>query len=100
MDQILKGMLDRSMEVYIDDIVVKFDSCIQHIQDLKEVFKALTDHGIRLNPEKCVFGVEGGKCLGFILTHREIEANLEKCRVITEMQSPENIKEIQKLISR
>jgi len=31
-----------------------------------------------LNPNKCAFGVEGGKFLGFMLTHRGIEANAEK----------------------
>jgi len=34
MDQIFKGMLGRNVEVYVDDIVVKSDSCRQHIQDL------------------------------------------------------------------
>jgi len=55
---------------------------------------------MRLNPDKCVFGVEGRKFLDFMLTHRGIEANPEKCMTITEMRSPENTKEIQKLIGR
>jgi len=53
-DYIFKGMLGRNV-----DIVVKYDSCLQHIQDLKEVFKALQNHGMQLNPKKCVLGVEG-----------------------------------------
>jgi len=69
MNYIFKGMLDRNIEVYVDDIVVKSDSCLQHIQDIKEVFKALRDHGMWLNPVNCVFGVEGEKFLGFMLTH-------------------------------
>jgi len=75
MDYIFKRMLDWNVKVYVDDNVVKSDSCQQHIKDLQEVFQALCDHGIRLNPDKCVFGVEGGKFLGFMLTHRGIEAN-------------------------
>jgi len=55
---------------------------------------------MRFNPDKCMFGVEGGKFLDYMLTHRGIEANPKKCRAITEMRSPENVKEIQKLISR
>ena len=55
MDKIFKGMLDRNAEVYADDIVVKFDYCVQHVKDLKEVFKALRNHGMRLNLEKCVW---------------------------------------------
>ena len=55
---------------------------------------------MRLNPEKCAFGVEGGKFLGFMLTHRGIEANPDKCKVIIEMRSPKNLKEIQQLLGR
>jgi len=40
----------------------------------------------------------GGKFLGFMLTHRGIKANLDKCRAITEMRNPQNVKEVQKLI--
>ena len=55
---------------------------------------------MRLNPEKCTFEVEKGKFLGFMLTHWEIEANLEKCRTIAEMRSPQNVKEVQQLMGR
>ena len=70
------------------------------MSDLKEVFQALRKHRMRLNPDKCVFSVEGGKFLGFMLTHRGIEANLEKCKAIAEMRSPISIKEIQRLVER
>ncbi|XP_015965110.1 uncharacterized protein LOC107488845 [Arachis duranensis] len=52
---------------------------------------------MRLNPEKCAFGVTGGKFLGFILTSRGIEANPEKCQAILDMQSPTTIKDVQRL---
>jgi len=79
---------------------VKSNSCDQHIKDLEKFFEALIRTNMRLNPEKCTFGVEGGKFLSFILTHRGIEANLDKCQTITEMRSPKNIKEVQQLIWR
>lgn len=53
---------------------------------------------MRLNPDKCVFDVEGGKFLGFLLTHRGIEANPEKCKAIAETQSPNIIKGIHRLV--
>ena len=84
----------------MDDIVLKSDSCDQHIKNLEEVFKALRKTNMRLNPEKCVFGVEGGKFLGFMLTHQRIEANTDKCRTITEIISPQNVKEVQQPIGR
>jgi len=84
----------------VDDIVVKSDSCEQHRDDLVEVLEALRWYNMRLNPEKCVFGVEGGKFLGFMLTHRGIEANPDKCQAKVEMRSPKNVKEIQRLVGK
>lgn len=52
---------------------------------------------MRLNLEKCIFSVQGGKFLGFMLTHRGIEANLKKCVTIIEMRSPNTWKEFQRL---
>jgi len=60
MDKIFKGLIGRVVEVYVDDIVVKFNSFEQHLKDLDEVFKALRGVNMKLNPEKCTFGVEGG----------------------------------------
>ena len=53
---------------------------------------------MKLNLEKCTFGVEEGKFLGFMLTHRGIEANPDKCRAIVDMRSPKKIKEVQQLL--
>ena len=69
-------------------------------QYLSAVFSALRQYNLRLNPDKCVFGVDRGKFLGFILTQRGIEANPEKCNAIIEMWSPTNVKEVQCLIGR
>lgn len=53
-----------------------------------------------LNSKKCIFGVQGGKFLGFILTHKGIEANSEKCVTIIEIRIPNTLKEVQRLIGR
>ena len=55
---------------------------------------------MRLNLEKCVFGVQGGKFLVFLLTSRGIKANPEKCRAILEMRSLSILKEVQQLTRR
>ena len=86
--------------MYVDDIVVKSDSFDQHLKDLDKVFKALRGVNMKLNPEKCTFGVEGGKFLGFMLTHRGIEANPDKCQAILNMRSPNSVKEVQQLLGR
>ena len=69
------------------------------IADLEEIFASLRKVDLRLNPEKCVFRVPSGKLLGFLLSHRGIEANLEKVKAIDDMNPPQTLKEMQKLAS-
>ncbi|XP_020216847.1 uncharacterized protein LOC109800479 [Cajanus cajan] len=100
MNKIFHDQIGRSMEVYVDDMVVKSSTVSAHAQDLTEVFQALWHHQMRLNLEKCVFGVSGGKFLGFMLSSRGIEANPDKCQAILDMKSPSTLKEVQKLAGR
>ncbi|MDV3160361.1 MAG: RNase H-like domain-containing protein, partial [Sweet potato little leaf phytoplasma] len=88
------------MEVYVDDIVIKSDNPESHANHLEEVFERIKKYNMRLNPEKCVFGVQGYKFLGFMLTTRGIEANPDKCKAIMEMASPRSTKEVQRLAGR
>jgi hypothetical protein len=53
--------------------------------------------GLKLNPEKCVFGVTKGKILGCLISAKRIEANPDKIRAIREMEEPKTKKDIQKL---
>jgi hypothetical protein len=54
----------------------------------------LRDYLLKLNPNKCVFGVSSGKLLGFIIGHHGIEANPEKISAITNMRAPTCIKDV------
>ncbi|XP_027905608.1 uncharacterized protein LOC114165140 [Vigna unguiculata] len=100
MDQVFRDQISRTMEVYVDDMVVKSQTAEDHARDLKEVFHQIRKYNMHLNPEKCVFGVPVGKFLGFMLIARGIEANPDKCTAITEMRSPKILKEIQRLVGR
>ncbi|XP_057426030.1 uncharacterized protein LOC130719420 [Lotus japonicus] len=88
------------MEVYVDDMIVKSVLGSTHHEDLSEAFGKIRKHDMRLNPEKCSFGIQGGKFLGFMITSRGIEINPDKCKVIWEMKSPSNVKEVQRLTGR
>ena len=72
----------------------------QHVADLKELFTTIAKYKLKLNPEKCVFGVEAGKFLGFLLTERGIEENPDKCAEIIAMRSSISVKEVQQLTGR
>ena len=69
----------------------------KQLDDLQETFDTLRQYNIKLNPSKCAFGVSLGKFLGFMVSHRGIEANPEKIKAILDMKSPQSIKEVQSL---
>ena len=70
--------IGRNMKVYVDDMLVKSKEELAHLDDLKEMFATLRQYQMKLNPSKCVFGVVSRKFLGFMVSQRGIEANLEK----------------------
>ena len=71
-------LIERTIEAYVDDIVVK-SKCADHlIADLEQTFAKLRANDIKLNLKKCVFGVPRGMLLGFIVSERGIKANPEK----------------------
>ena len=89
-----------SMEVYIDDMLVKSTTAELHITHLVEAFLILNEYNLKLNPAKCAFGVLAGKFLGFIVNNLGIEANPDKIKAVIDMPSPSSIKEVQHLTGR
>jgi hypothetical protein len=81
----------------VDDVVVNTQNSDTLIADLEETFASLREYQWKLNPKKCIFGVPSGKLVGFIISHRGIEANPEKISAITNMKAPTYIKDVQKL---
>ncbi|XP_074356100.1 uncharacterized protein LOC141695782 [Apium graveolens] len=69
-------------------------------QKRRPMFNILRRFRMKLNPQKCVFGVESGKFLGFIVNHRGIEANPAKIKALLDMKSPTNVKQVQSLTGR
>ena len=89
-----------SMEVYIDDMLVKSVEAKLHVAHLAESFQVLKNYNMKLNSTKCAFGVLVGKFLGFIVNSQGIEANPDKIKIVLDMQPPSNNKEIQRLTGR
>jgi dsDNA-binding SOS-regulon protein len=92
-----KRQLNKNVEAYVDDVVVKTRNSDTLIADLEETFASLREYRWKLNPNKCVFGIPSGKLLVFIISHRSIEANPEKISAIISMKAPTCIKDVQKL---
>lgn len=99
-NRMFKEQLGKTMEAYIDDMVVKSKYRVDHIKHLAECFEVLRQYKMKLNPAKCVFGVSSGQFLGYIVSRRGIEPNPEKVEAILNMAEPETKKEIQVLTGR
>jgi hypothetical protein len=82
------------VEVYVDDIVVKTRESNSLLENLAQVFDKLCVTSTKLNPEKCIFGVSAGKLLGFLVSHRGIEANPDKIQEIEAMRHPARLKDV------
>jgi hypothetical protein len=93
----LEPQIERNIEAYIDDGVVKSKKHVDLLDDLKETFDNLRKYKIMLNPKKCVFGVSSEKLLGYMVSSRGIDMNPKKVEAIEQLQSPRTRKEIQKL---
>ena len=82
MTKMFEPQLSRNIEVYIDDMVVKSKVVSEHVGDLANIFEILRRHKSRLNASKCSFSVGSRKLLGYMVTYRGIEVNLDQIKAI------------------
>ncbi|XP_021812768.1 uncharacterized protein LOC110755796 [Prunus avium] len=99
-NRIFAEQIGSTMEVYVDDMLVKSRTADEHLADLAIMFGILKDYRMRLNPTKCAFGVSSGRFLGFMISQRGIEANPDKIKAIIDMEVPKTQKDIQSLTGR
>ena len=99
-NRMFHGQIGRTMEVYLDDMLVKSHKAADHLTDLEQCFDTLDRYHMKLNPKKCTFGVKGGKFLGYVVSERGIEANPEKIKAILELPSPTTLKEVQQMVGK
>ena len=97
MTRMFEPQLGKSIEIYVDDMVVKSKVVSEHLGDLGSTFNVLRKHKLRLNASKCSFGVGSGKFLGYMVTYRGIEINPDQIKAINDLKPPRNAKEVQKL---
>ena len=97
MNKMFAHQIGRNVQVYVNDMLIKGVREDDHLSDLQETFNMLRTYNMKLNPSKCAFEVTAGKFLGFMVSQRGIEVNLEKVRAIMELAPPKTIKEVQNL---
>ena len=96
-NHMFRPQIGRNVEVYVDDMLVKSLDEGSHLDDLQETFETLRRYKVKLNPSKWAFRVSSRKFLGFMVSQRGIEANLDKMQAILNMEPSKNIKEVQSL---
>ena len=90
----LLTQISQNVEAYVDDTVVKSRKGSDLLTDLAETFANLRRYDIKINPPKCMFGVPGGKLLGFLVFERGIDANPEKVDTILRMKRPVRVHDV------
>ncbi|KAG7533327.1 Integrase catalytic core [Arabidopsis thaliana x Arabidopsis arenosa] len=99
-NKMFADQLGKTMEVYIDDMLVKSAQAKDHVPQLRACFEILNKFGMKLNPEKCSFRVLSGEFLGYIVSERGIKANPKQISTFLEMPSPKTAREVQRLTGR
>src|SRR3989337_533845 len=91
------SQIGHNVHAYVDDSVVKSKKNETLLDDLRETFDNLRVYKMMLNPAKCVFGVPARKLLGFLVSERGIQANLEKINAITSLAKLACVNDVQRL---
>ena len=94
MTRMFESQLEKNIELYKEDMVVKSKVEFEHVNDLENIFEILRKHKLRLNASKCTFGIGSGKFLGYMVTHCGIEVDPNQIRAINNLQPPWSPKEV------
>ena len=81
-------MIGRIVEIYINDVMVKSKGYKEHLADLRETLECTRKHGLKMNPNKCAFGVSAEQFLDFMVHERGIEIGQKSMKAIDESVSP------------
>ncbi|CAL8174769.1 unnamed protein product [Prunus armeniaca] len=100
MNCIFHDMIGHSLEVYIDDVVIKSPEKKDHVSNMRKAFLRMRQHKLKMNTKKCVFGVLAGNFLGFLVHQRGIEVDKNKAKSIIEALPPWNKKKLQSLLGK
>jgi len=98
LDTVLGLELEPHTFVYLDDIIVISATLDDHLRYLEEVFCRLREARLRVNPDKCHFGLPELKYLGHIVDRRELRTDPEKVKAITQWPNPTTVRQIRQFI--
>jgi hypothetical protein len=97
---ILKSQMGRNIFTYVNNIVVASRNKDDDLSDLAETFANMCEARLRLNSEKCIFGIWKGTILGCLISNKGIEASPAKIQDILDRTPPQSARDVQKLRGR
>lgn len=97
-NDVLRDMLNQSVFVYIDDILIFSPNLETHIQQVRRVLQRLLDHQLFVKAEKCEFHVPKVSFLGYVVAEGEICMDPEKVKAVSAWPSPTNRKQVQRFL--
>ena len=100
MNYIFHELIGKIVEIYIDDVVVKSKGYREHLADLRRALESTRRHGLKMNPNKCAFGVSTGQILGFMVHERGIEISQKTISAIDKVEAPTTKVELQSFMAR
>jgi hypothetical protein len=100
MNLIFHELLGNTVEVYIDDIIVKSAEFSSYVADLRKALDKMRQYGLKMNPRKCAFGVSDGKFLGFIIHEHGIEIDPDRIKSIWNVGPPTCKVEVQRFLGK
>jgi hypothetical protein len=100
MNYIFHELIGKIVEIYIDDVVIKSLNHDSHLDDVRKTLECTLKHGLKMNPNKCAFGVSAGEFLGFLVHEGGIEVGRKSMKAIDEIVPLTNLKELQSLLGK
>ena len=100
MDIAFKGLVNKSVVIYLDDITLYSKKWNDHLKDLKQIFQRCLRYGISLNPKKSFSALSEGKLLGFIVSKSSIHINSDRIKEISEISLPHKKKSMQSFLGQ
>jgi hypothetical protein len=100
MNYIFHELIGKIVEIYIDDIVIKSLDHESRLAGVGKTLECTRKQGLKMNPNKCAFGVSTGEFLGFLVHEGGIEVGNKSMKAIDEVVPPTNIKGLQSLLGK
>lgn len=98
MNEVFADLLDISVVVYLDDILIYSDDPTSHTQHVREVLERLKKHGLFCQSSKCEFSTDTTEFLGFVCTSEGIKMDESKIDIIKKWPRPRNVRDVQSFL--